>query len=351
MAGLFTDYEINRTPRWPRVLRLVVGSLFLHCMLVGAVLYVPAVREVLNLSSIFAGAEYTDEDYQKIAVGERAQMIEGSGARFQYPAGYFNQQIPSEVVQPETIRANEPRPTPVPQKIARALPRPTAIALQPTPFPTALAPLVAANGAANGDGAGVQQTPTPLVSDEASLNKIAQASNVKRPTTINKKPFVDLLVKAKAAKDRGEIDLSGSIEMDLRADRNQDGTLANVEIVDFSGDPNLKGLVKEFVQALSASRALSFLDNANHLKMHLKLDQQSVAAYVSTEVESEERAASMAKGYTLLLVSGRFIKRGRTEGDIMDNTTITPRGKEITVNFKMPRATAGDILSKQLPPS
>lgn len=347
MSDLFADYEINQTPRWPRLLRLGAGSVIIHSIIVASVVYVPAVREMLHLASIFSGSEYVNEEYSKTAIGERAQIIK-VGDKFEYPPGYFSKEAPKPIVpEPQIVKVVEKRPQPTP----RPTPKPTLI---PTPVPTT-APLVAANQkptpAAGSGGEGTPQTtPTPLV-DEAALNKIAAESQVKRPPVINKKPFVDLLVKWKEVKDKGGLDLSGSIEMDLRADRNEDGTLSNVEIVKLEGDARLKEVVKEFVQALSASRALSFLDGSHQLKMHLKLDPQNVGAVVSSEFESEEIAAARARGYSGLLVGGALLKSGRVEGIIYKSTSVVPKGKEITVSFKLPRATAGDLLSKQIPPT
>ncbi len=348
MSELFDSYKINQTPRWPRLLRWGAGSLILHSLVVASVVYVPAVREMLNLASIFSGSEYVNEDYSKTAIGERAQIIK-VGDKFEYPSGYFSREAPQQIIaEPQIIKVVEKRPQPTP----RPTPKPTLI---PTPVPT-VAPLVAANAkptpVAMPEGTS-QTTPTPDAA-EAALNKIAEENKVKRPPKINKKPFVDLLVKWKEVKDKGGLDLSGSIEMDLRADRNDDGTLSNVEIVKLEGDPKLKDVVKEFVQALSASRALSFLDGSHQLNMHLKLDQQNVGATIRSEFESEEMAARLSKGYGGLLTAGMgkaYFTNNKVELTIFKNTSIAPKGKEITVSFKLPRATAGDLLSKQIPPT
>ncbi|HVG39292.1 MAG TPA: hypothetical protein VM870_08395 [Pyrinomonadaceae bacterium] len=350
MSELFADYEINRTPRWPRLARLGAASLVLHGLVVASVIYVPAVREVLNLAHMFSESEYVDGDYAKIAIGERAQMISLSGDGFQYPPGYFSKEKPQAVVAtPAVVKVVERRPAVKP----KPTPLPTPV---PTPIPTP-APLVASNPPATpapnnvvgGEGNAPSPAATPAA-DEAALNRIAADAQIKRPRAINKKPFVDLLAKWKEVKDKGELDLSGSIEMEMRADRNDDGSLGNVEIIKLSGDPKLKEVVKEFVQALSASHALSFLDGARQLKMRLKLDAQNVAATVSSEFETEDVAAVKARGYNGLLVIGAISKSGRVEGLIYKNTSVSPQGKQVTVNFKLPRATAGDILAKQLPP-
>lgn len=339
MAELFSDYEINRAARWPRLSRLAAGSLVLHALILGAIVYVPAVRSALSLTSIFAGADYVDEDYELLAIGERAEMV-STGDKFQYPPGYFAKQqaqIVEAVAAPTVKPATENRPRFKPT--ARPTPLPTT---QPTP--EAIAAATAAPT--------TQPTATPAVTDDANaaLNKAAEAGGVERPKTINPKPFVDLLRRAKLEKDSGRLDLSGSIDVELSADLNDDGTLRNAQVIKLRGDPQLKKLAKEFIGALSASRGLAFLKGAEHLNLRLHLDQKEVAAVVTTQIESAARAKEMADGYSVLLLAARFT-RGGDEGVIWRNVSVPPpQGKQVTVNFKLPRATAGEMLSKKLPP-
>ena len=59
----------------------------------------------------------------------------------------------------------------------------------------------------------------------------------------------------------------------------------------------------------------------------------------------------MARGYNMLLVAGELAKRGHDEEALYRNTNVTSEGKQILVNFSMPRQTASEMLKKQLPPS
>jgi hypothetical protein len=120
MAELFTDFEVNKTPRWQKLLRLSGASFVLHTLLFAAVVYVPVLREAFHIAGNFSGAEYVDEDYEKINI-RNAVMIQGS-EKFQYPPGYFTDPFNSQV--PQIIEQPTPYPTP------RPTPRPTPI---PTP--------------------------------------------------------------------------------------------------------------------------------------------------------------------------------------------------------------------------
>ncbi len=342
MLDLFANHEINSTPRWPRLARIALGSFLLHAAVLGTVIYVPAVRDVLNLANVLAGADYVDEEYDRIGIGQRAQIINAGDGRFAYPPGYFSKTGAAEAPDAQLIAETKPaaatnvskpvRPKPTPQ------PTPAQVAMNPT-----LPPIAAGGNSA-------EPAPAPLMPDEDELKKTAEVAKIERPKTINKKPFVDLLIKAKQEKDSGKLDLSGSIEMELSADLNSDGTLSNAQIIRLKGDSGLEDLAKEFVQALSASRGLSFLKGAERLQLKLTASGSMISATVTTEVESETRAREMANGYSGLLLIERFRKRGRDEGVIWNNVSVSPQGKVVTVNFKLPRATAGEMLSKQLPP-
>ncbi|MEJ7709339.1 MAG: hypothetical protein WKF84_05645 [Pyrinomonadaceae bacterium] len=237
------------------------------------------------------------------------------------------------------VRPPKPTPQPTPVPAPQPTPAPQEVAMSPT-----LPPLAA------GGGSPTEPLAVLPTLEEDELKRTAEIAKIERPKTINKKPFVDLLIKAKQKKDSGKLDLNGSIEMELSADLNSDGTLSNAQIIRLKGDAGLEDLAKEFVQALSASRGLSFLKGAERLRLKLTASESMISATVMTEVESETRAREMANGYSGLLLFERFRKRGRDEGVIWNNVSVSPQGKAVTVNFKLPRATAGEMLSKQLPP-
>src|SRR3954470_17861244 len=88
MAELFTDFEVNKTPRWRRLLRLTGISFVLHALFFAAIIYVPVLRAAFNVAERFSGTEYVDEDYEKVNISD-AMMLDARG-KFQYPPGYFD---------------------------------------------------------------------------------------------------------------------------------------------------------------------------------------------------------------------------------------------------------------------
>jgi hypothetical protein len=134
--------------------------------------------------------------------------------------------------------------------------------------------------------------------------------------------------------------------MTIEAEVGPDGKLLNAVVVSKSGDPKLEELVKEFVSALSDSKALAFLKDIKKIRLAVSLNEKDVNVQVSSEVESTERASKMAGGFNAMLFVGRIKKRGETEGIIYQNTKVSANGKAVEVKFTMPRKEATDILTK-----
>src|SRR5467141_738577 len=237
-----------------------------------------------------------------------------------------------------------PSPSPVPFKPQIFSPS-QLVNASPTPAPIASpSPSIAANGT---------PTPTPSAEDEKArqkveeeLDRLAAENGVRRPKEINTRPFKDLLIDAKKKKDSGELKLDGQIEITVEADRDPDGKLKNAKVTDKRGDKKLEAVALEFISALSDSGVLDFLEGTNHLKLTVKIDDKTVEVTASSEVESEERARQMEKGYSLLIVGGRIIKRGQDEEIYYNHTEVTSKDKEVSVKFSMPRKDMGELLSK-----
>src|SRR5918912_562111 len=121
MAELFENFEVNRSPRLRKLARLTGASAALHVLFFVAIVYVPILREAFHIADKFSGVDYVDEEYDKIKIGDVTML--GPGERFQYPPGYFNDQLPAAAATPE--------PTPVPTPVPTPTPTPT-----PTPEPT-----------------------------------------------------------------------------------------------------------------------------------------------------------------------------------------------------------------------
>jgi len=148
-------------------------------------------------------------------------------------------------------------------------------------------------------------------------------------------------------KDAGEINLEGTIEMTVEADRGEDGVLTNVEITGgAASDEKMKQLAKDFVSALSDSKILAALKGTKHIVMKLKLDAEQVDVRVTSDMASAEEASRMASGYNGLLFIGAVSKKGKDEEQIFKSVKVTTEQKQIVLTFNMPRKDAGALVSK-----
>lgn len=332
--GLFEHFEVNREPFWPTITRLLGGSIILHAVLGACIIFIPAVRDALSVAVMFRGAGFVDRPYTKTQIENEGDIVEITTERFRYPDGYFAMDA-------------QPVPSPLPPIAFRPKSFPPVQLATPSPAATP-SPIASPSTA-------IAATASPSVSAEddkakqkveAELDRAAAENGVKRPKEINTRPFKDLLADAKKKKDSGEIDLSKLVEITIEADRDADGKLKNAQVKDKRGDKKLEAVALDFISALSDSGVLDFLEGTNHLKLTVKIDDKTVEVSASSEVESEERARQMERGYSLLIVGGRIIKRGQDEEIYYNHTEVTSKDKEVSVKFSMPRKDMGELLSK-----
>ena len=346
MAELFANFEVNRAPLWQRLTRLTVFSVVMHSLFFAAALYIPALREAFHLVDKASGAEYVDEEYAKTDIRDQAVMIDAS-EKLYYPQDYFNSPQTAAVVMPEPQIIEQPAPIPI------RTPTPTPA---PTPSPTpevSPSPQPSVTTANANDGEKVADGTKSEAEKEKEMDELAAKSGVVRPQEgkINKRPLKDWLAKANELKVKGELDLSGTVEVEIMAQRDEKGKLHNPQVIRKTGDPILVEVAKELVAAINDSNILYFLEGTGGgtVRFLVKLDAAQVTASVESEVESAERAKQMASGYGLLLLTGKVARSGKDEAIIYENTKIAARGNQIVVNFSMSRQTAGDMLKKQLP--
>lgn len=368
MSELFADSLINREPRWPILSKLTGASLVLHAALLASLIYVPGLRDAFNIAALLANTKYSDQDYSRTEVGEDVQMLTLAGDKFRYPPGYFatEEELKALALQAPSIPQMTFTQTRV-RQIPTPFPTPEALpSLSPEASPTATTNAKVADNAKAADSSSNGADPKTPEEAEQQLNKIAAENNVVRPSEndINTRPLKDWLGRANSLRDKGELDLSSEIEITIAASLNTDCKLTNPNVIQKTGDVRLIDVAKDMVSAIGDSGMLSFLRDPSKVKdptklscdamplqVTIKLDQNDIAAKVETQADSPERAVQMAKGYNTLLAVGEFAKRGHDEEILYRNTKVTSEGKQILVNFSMPRPTASEMLKKQLPPS
>jgi hypothetical protein len=364
MTELFANFEVNREPRWQILLSLLGGSAVLHLALAASVVYVPSLRDALNIVALAGKSGYVDKAYNKTIIGDDVRLVQ-VGGKFQYPPGYFapaaalgaagasstpDPMAPKIVSQAGSIKAeNSPSPNPTPGPLGS--PSPGA-----SPVPNASAsPSVA--------DAKEDQTSSEI---DKRMDQIARDNNVVRPDAdeINKRPLTDWLKKANDKREKNELDLSQVVEIKIEAELSRDCKLTGAAVVQKSGDERLTGMAKELAAAISDSNMLAFLkDPEKHkgedpmpcevgpLSLGVRLDEGEVTAQVESQADSPERATQLARAYNGLLFVGQMAKQGKDEEVIYKHTKVLAEGKQIVVRFKMPRQTAAEMLTKQLKPA
>jgi hypothetical protein len=361
MTDLFEKFEVNRDPRWNVLTRLLAGSLVLHFVLLWMAVYVPTVRDTLNIAALVASTRFVDKPYEATQIEDNVQVVQ----LFRYPDGYFTPEgqvaaeLPSAAVtavdpfapkiisQASSSPKVEPSPSPSPEASVSPEASPSASpAVSPAPSvsPSAVA----------------QASPSPLTPEEAQkqLEKTAEENDLTLPeeNEINKKPLKDFAAYANDLKNQGKLDLNKPFEIVLEAELDEKGKLQKVKFIQKAGDENLVDLFSKLVAALNDSGFLTYLqpiskDNPNaKVKISVKQGEQEVLASVESEAASPQRAESLAKALNNLLYFGAGSRAGKDEEVIMKNTSATPDGKKVVVNFSMPRQSVVDMIKKQLEP-
>ena len=358
MAELFETFEVNRDSRWVLLTRLISGSVILHLAVLWLVMYVPAVRDTVNLAALIASTRFVDRDYRSTQIGDDVQLVQ-LNEKFRYPDGYFategqfanetsGQRAAHDPFAPKIIsmagseRDVDPEPSPSPSPEA-----------SPSPAASPDASVIAESDPANANRA--QLTPEEA---QKELERAAAQSDVPLPdeNEINKRVLKDFAAYANNLKEKGKLDLSKPFEVVIEAELDEKGKLKNPHFSKKQGDENLVDLFGRMVAALNDSGFLTYLqpiskDNPGaKVKITIKQGEKEVLASVESEASSPERAESLAKALNILLHYGAGSRAGKDEEVLMKNTNASPDGKKVVVHFSMPRQSVVDMIKKQLDP-
>ena len=357
MAELFEKFEVNRDPRWIVLTKLLGASLVVHFALLWVVIYVPTVRDTVNIAALIASTKFVEKPYEATQIEDQVQVVQ----LFRYPEGYFT---------PDGQVAAELPPAPVPGVVDPFAPKIISQASsaskvpEPSPSPSPVASVSpeaspAPSASASASPSAVAQA-SPLTPEEAQkqLEKTAEENKLPLPTEneINKQVLKDFATYANNLKNEGKLDLNKPFEIVIEAELDEKGKLVNPRFTKKDGDENLVDLFGKLVAALNDSGFLTYLqpiskDNPNAtIKITVKQGAQEVLASVESEASSPQRAESLAKALNNLLYFGAGSRAGKDEEVIMKNTSATPDGKRVVVNFSMPRQSVVDMIKKQLEP-
>ncbi|MFL6336594.1 MAG: hypothetical protein ACJ754_25100 [Pyrinomonadaceae bacterium] len=171
-------------------------------------------------------------------------------------------------------------------------------------------------------------------------------------TKVSVKPIKAFLARSKRLHEEGKLDLSKQYSILVAGDRQEDGTLTNVQITgESAADPALRAVAQDFVNSVNDSHALAVLTDVSRVSMNFTLDGERFKALTTSDAPSAARAEEMARNYRMLLNVGRLAKRGTDEGALMSGMKVSASGKQLLMNLDMPREQLGNILLRQITPN
>ncbi|HKV36618.1 MAG TPA: hypothetical protein VJP89_19915 [Pyrinomonadaceae bacterium] len=364
MTELFENFEVNRASRAAVLLKLVGASLVLHLALVWLVTYVPAFRDTLNIAALIASTKFVEKDYVGTEIGDDVQLVQLSNEKFRYPDGYFalEAQIDGKLPAQTAAAAADPF---APKIISQWNPKTPDPEASPSPSAEASASPAGSPSASVSPSAVAQASPSaspspPLNAEDAQkkLEETAAQNSVALPdeNQINKKALKDFAAYVNNLKNQGKLDLNKPFEVVIEAELDEKGKLQNPRFTKKVGDENLVDLFGRMVAALNDSGFLIYLqpiskDNPGaKVIITVKQGENEVLASVASETSSSARAQSVAGILNNLLFFGAGSRSGKDEEVIMKNTSASPDGNKVVVNFSMPRQSVVDMIKKQLEP-
>ncbi|HEX8145752.1 MAG TPA: hypothetical protein VF591_01010 [Pyrinomonadaceae bacterium] len=197
-----------------------------------------------------------------------------------------------------------------------------------------------------------------VAATDAGVKKTAKAEGPKAAAAkpegarVNIKPIKAFLARSKRLHEEGKLDLSKPHSIVVVGERQQDGTLTNVQITgESAADPTLRAVAQDFVTSVNDSHALAYLSDVSRVSMTFTLDGERFKALTASDAPSEARAEEMARGYRMFLNVGRLAKRGTDEGALMSGMKVSASGKQLLMNLDMPREQMGNILLRQITPN
>src|ERR1700752_942397 len=296
MSELFEKFEVNRQSRWKVLTRLIGASVVLHLALMWLVVYVPALRDGLNIAALIANTKFVDKPYDSTQIRDDVQLVQLSD-KFRYPDGYFALEAQIDGKLPAQTAANDPfAPKIISQASKESKVDPEA---SPSPSPGASASPLGSPGASASPNAAIAQaspSASPLTPDEAQkqLDKTAAENNLPLPAEneINKQVLKDFAKYANDLKAQGKLDFNKPFEVVIEAELDEKGKLKNPRFTKKAGDENLVELFGKLVAAVNDSGFLIYLqpitkDNPNaSVKITVKQGETEVLASVESETSS-----------------------------------------------------------------
>jgi hypothetical protein len=369
---LFSDFEVYKYSRGPIMTKLIGASFALHIAFLALVIFVPAVRDVLLIASIFSDTDFVERDYKKTKIG-REDVTVLDFSKFTYPEGYFalaHQEEAASAPQPQIIQEAKPQPTPKPLPKQKA--PPNAAQLAKNKKKNNIGEAVGNKGgdkdgtatAANNKGDNSKAEDDKDKTDKADADKktddVAKADDIAKAETgskdFNKKPLKDFGAELKKRDEEGKLNLKEPFEVEIRGELDADGKLQNAKYEPKQGGEEIGRMGGELIAALNDSNLLSKISevlNKNNKKPHklgfnIKRDTSQFVVTLEIEAESPDVASIAASGLGFSFLIGAKAREGKDEGTLLEKTKATARGKMVVINTILSNEIVDPMIQRQL---
>ncbi len=404
-GGLFEGYEVSSAKEMPIFMRVFAASALFHLVVFAVGLQLPAVVETtcesteftqqlcdtIYVASLIGGSNhgFVDEDYTPSEIPSAEDVTFITTDSFQYPDGYWTLQdeingIPQGdelgMINPTLSDVNGINNTGSPTTLDLTAPpnlpknNPGALSGNPADlnslFPssgggTGKTVRVPKNGkrtvvpAEKTQEQGEQaETPDPKKgNDTAAVKPTPKPADPDIETNadgieINKKPLKTLAGSISKKVKNNEVDIAAPFTVVAEGVLGKDGKfdLTKTVFTKNEGDEKMVGVAKEAMQAVNDSGWLSYLKALGNKKVvfSIQQDQDKISVLIQSEVDTEQKAASVASGLNTIISIGKLANKETDEGILLSGAIVTNQGKTFVLNFSLPQDIAQPMIKRKL---
>lgn len=344
-AEIFSDFEVYKYSRAPMMTKLIGASLFLHIVFITVIAVSPVLQDMLFVASFFSDKEFVDKAYKKTTIGEEiALVIDFKKDKFQYPEGYFVM----SAEQPKIVEVPKPAPTQNNQVAKNNKAKKTK----------ADKPAGAKDGAKDGtDVAANDGTKDVDATKDGEEKKADDTAQDAKPAIreYNKRPMKEFAVEVAKKQEAGAIDLKENFEVVITGELDKNGNLRAAKYKTVQGSKGMSVVAAQAVAAMNDSGILSNLSALNEgkkenspLTFNIKRNASQWIIRLESEVESVDKANTVANGLNWIITIGEKSRRGKDEGTILKNMKVSAKGKRVTINCIIPAQIADPMIERQL---
>lgn len=401
---LFQDWEIEDNKQVPVLLQVFGAVILFHATALGAILYVPQLRDVFYLAQIFANKGNPESrEYKKTELDfdDSDVVFVDPDKLFQYPEGYFNDPNDPRFQQESAISHGAingvgdassisfdpilPPPTinPTPSYIPPAKsypqfkqPRNKKTSALPT-LPKGNSPFAnAGSNSEDKDGDGIpdeltkgndvaknkenKSAPKPSPSPKAAPSPIADDDNnnsgfISEPwrdlgNKIKTDKTIDLSNIANLTPTRVEVDAlldgKGKLSMDPKPSPRMVG----------SGDKNVARFALDIVQAMNDSNMLTYLKaivgdgkEAQQIKIVLDKGAENFEVVIESDMRAGKKKPDNVASFIKTALEGfAYLKNGEPEAEFIKRVEVNNENGILKIRFRMPNEEAGKLIKKNI---